>query len=271
MPKVNVNGVTMNYDEQGTGEPLVLIPFLSADHACYAFQVAEYAKHFTCVSLDLRGTGESDKPDAAYTTAALADDVAGFMQAVGIPRAHVAGVSLGGAVGMWLAAKHPEKVQSLSVHGGWTKTDAFLETVVSGWQVMAEALQSVPELTVRALFPWCLTPDLYATRPDYVEALAAFVRSRPPQPVAEFIHQSNAVIAHDVEAQLGRIVAPTQITFGRLDLLTIRFADRLKNGIRGSELHIFEACAHAALFEQVDEFNRTTLEFLQRQSGAAVA
>ena len=63
MPKVNANGITINYERQGSGEPLVLIPYLAADHACYAFQVADYAKHFTCFSLDLRGTGASDKPD----------------------------------------------------------------------------------------------------------------------------------------------------------------------------------------------------------------
>jgi len=58
----------MNYDQRGTGEPLILVPCLAADHACYAFQVPEDAKHFTCTSLDLRGTGESDKPQGAYTT-----------------------------------------------------------------------------------------------------------------------------------------------------------------------------------------------------------
>ncbi len=55
MPKVKVNDITVNYDQQGDGEPLILIPYLAADHACYAFQVAEYAKHFTCISVDPRG------------------------------------------------------------------------------------------------------------------------------------------------------------------------------------------------------------------------
>lgn len=49
-------------EQQGTGEPLILIPYLAADYACYAFQVAEYAKYFTCVSVDPRGAGETDKP-----------------------------------------------------------------------------------------------------------------------------------------------------------------------------------------------------------------
>src|SRR4029453_4077093 len=112
MPKVAANHITMNYDQQGTGEPLILIPYLAADHACYAFQVAEYAKHFTCISLDLRGTGESDDPETEYTTEVLADDVAAFMEAMGIARAHIAGLSLGANIGMWLAIKHADKVQS---------------------------------------------------------------------------------------------------------------------------------------------------------------
>jgi pimeloyl-ACP methyl ester carboxylesterase len=71
MPKVKANNITMNYEEQGTGEPLILIPYLAADHACYAFQVAGYSKHFTCISLDLRGTGETDKPGGEYSTELL--------------------------------------------------------------------------------------------------------------------------------------------------------------------------------------------------------
>src|SRR2546430_6753712 len=99
MPKVKANNITMNYEQQGSGEPLLLLPYLAADHACYAFQVAEYAKHFTCISVDLRGTGETDKPEGAYSTEILADDVASFMKAAGIQKAHVAGLSLGAAIG----------------------------------------------------------------------------------------------------------------------------------------------------------------------------
>ena len=265
MPKVKANNITINYEQEGTGEPLILIPYLAADHACYAFQVAEYAKHFTCFSIDLRGTGESDKPDGDHSTELFADDMAAFMQAVGISKAHISGLSLGAATGMWLAAKYPEKVTSLSLHSTWTKTDPFLKTVIQGWQVTAKALDSVPEMTILSIFPWCLTPELYATKPEYIQSLADFVRGRPAQPVAAFLQESNAVIEHDVAAQLNRIKAPTQITFGRRDMVTsTRFADGMTSGIRGSELLIFEGCAHAPIYEKVEEFNQKTLAFLQR-------
>lgn len=267
MPKVRANNLTMNYDQQGTGDPLVLIPYLAADHACYAFQIAEYAKYFTCISVDPRGAGETDKPEGVYSTELLADDVAAFMEAMGIQQAHVSGLSLGAAIGMWLAAKYPARVKSLSLHSPWPKTDAFLRTVVEGWQVMARASGTVAEMILLGIFPWCFTPELYATKPDYVQSLGDFVRSRPAQPLEAFVQQSNAVIVHDVEAQLGRITAPTQITFGGRDLVTsTRFADRLRNAIHGSELAIFEDCAHAPIYERVDEFNQRTITFLRKHA-----
>jgi len=268
MPTIQAGNITMNYDQQGSGEPLVLIPYLAADCACYAFQVADYSKHFTCISVDLRGTGESDKPTGIYSTEMFADDVAALMQALGIPKDHVYGLSLGAATGMWIAAKYPDRVRSLSLHSGWPKTDAFIKTVVQGWQVMAKAMSSVPEMVIQGIFPWCFTPELYARKPDHIDALSAFVRGRPEQPVDAFIQASDAVIAHDSEAQLGKIRAPTQITFGRHDTVTsIRFADQLRNGIRNSELHIFEDCSHAPLYENVPAFNTKTLEFLRNNAG----
>src|SRR4029450_6363512 len=105
MPRVEVDGVAINYDVQGDGEALLLIPYLSADHACYAFQLPAYTEHFSCIAIDLPGTGESDKPPGPYSTEGHADQVAAFLDAIGIEQAHVAGRSLGAAVRMHLAAR----------------------------------------------------------------------------------------------------------------------------------------------------------------------
>jgi 3-oxoadipate enol-lactonase len=175
---------------------------------------------------------------------------------------------LGAATGIWLAAKYPERVKSLSLHSGWTKTDPFIKTVVQGWQTMAKGLGSVTEMVIQGIFPWCFTPELYAAKPEYIESLAAFVRGRPVQPIDAFLRQSDAVIAHDATSQLAKIKAPTQITFGRRDVVTsTRFANELKSGIRESEVVVFEGCSHTPMYENVAEFNGTTLEFLKRHVG----
>src|SRR5215470_17211314 len=140
MPTVQANGIDIYYEVQGDGEPLVLIPYLAADQACYAFQVADYAKQYKCFTVDLRGAGLSGKPEGTYTTELFADDLAAFMQAVGLDSAHIAGLSLGAATGMWLAAKHPGMVKSLSLHSAWDKTDPFLVSVVECWRSMAQGM-----------------------------------------------------------------------------------------------------------------------------------
>lgn len=272
MPKVKVNNLNVNYEQQGSGEPIILIPFLTADNTCYTFQVAEYSKHFTCISVDLRGAGDTDKPAGSHSTELYADDVAGFMDAIGVKTAHVMGLSLGAGTSLWLAAKYPDKVKSLSVHSGWTKTDLFTKTVIESWQVLAKQLGNVTELVIRGIFPWCFTPDLYVQKPESIEQLSAFVRSRPAQPVEAFMQQSNAVLAHDVEPHLHKIKAPTLITFGRYDLITsVRYAEPMHRNIPNTERIVFENASHGPIYEIPDEFNEKTLAFLQKHSGNALA
>jgi pimeloyl-ACP methyl ester carboxylesterase len=263
---IQVDGATINYEVQGDGDPLLLIPYLSADHACYAFQLPAYTEHFSCIAIDLPGSGESDKPPGPYSTEGYADQVAAFLSAIGIERAHVAGVSLGAAVGMHLAARHPDRVRSLSLHSAWDTSDLYLISVVELWRTLASALPTVADVVIQGIFPLIFTPEMYVTRPEFVDTLADFVRSRPAQPLDAFLAQTEAVIAHDAGPALGDIGTPTLITIGANDLIcSPRYAERLKCRIGGSELVVFEHLSHAALHEDPETFNRATLDFLLRQ------
>lgn len=266
MPQVDVDGLRINYDQQGDGEPLVLVPYLAADHACYAFQLPAYTERFTCISVDLAGSGESDKPPGPYSTVAYADQLAGFLRAIGVERAHVAGVSLGAAVATHLAARHPERVRSLSLHSAWDRTDAYLRAIVDMWCALADALPTIADVVIGGIFPLCFTPEMYVGRPDYAQALADFVRGRPAQPSEAFLWQAEAVLAHDANQVLAEIEAPTLVTFGAHDRVTsTRFAGPLTGGIAHSELVVFDNLSHGALHEDPDVFNRATLDFLARQ------
>jgi pimeloyl-ACP methyl ester carboxylesterase len=267
MPQVDVDGLTINYDVQGDGETLLLIPYTSADHACYAFQLPAYTEHFSCVAIDLPGSGESDTPPGPYSTEGYADQVAAFLGAIGIERAHVAGMSLGAAVAMHLGARHPERVRSLSLHSGWDASDAYLKAVVEQWRTLASSLPTIADVVIQGIFPWCFTPEMYAERPEFVDALVDFVRGRPAQPADGFLAQLDAVVAHDARTVLAEIRGPTLITVGARDLVcSRRFAGRLQGGIAGSELVVFDHLSHAGLHEDPEAFNRATLDFLLRQS-----
>jgi pimeloyl-ACP methyl ester carboxylesterase len=266
MPQVQVDGLTINYDIQGEGEPLLLIPYLSADHAYYAFQLPAYTEHFSCIAIDLPGSGESDKPAGPYSTEGYADQVAAFLGAIGVERAHVAGVSLGAAVGMHLAARHPRRVRSLSLHSAWDTSDLYLKTVVELWRTLASSLPTVADVVIQGIFPLAFTPEMYVSRPEFVETLVDFVRGRPAQPLDAFLAQTEAAIAHDASPVLGEIGVPSLITVGAQDLVcSTRFAERLNSRIGASELLVFEHLSHAGLHEDPETFNRATLDFLLRQ------
>jgi pimeloyl-[acyl-carrier protein] methyl ester esterase len=175
-------------------------------------------------------------------------------------------MSLGAAVAIHLAARHPGRVRSLSLHSGWHATDDYLKTVVEQWRTLASALPTVADVVIQGIFPWCFTPEMYVERPELVAALVDFVRSRPAQPVDAFLAQTDAVIAHDASAVLGVVDAPTLITVGARDLAcSTRFAQALQSAIAGSELVVFDHLSHAGLHEDAETFNRATLEFLLRQ------
>jgi pimeloyl-ACP methyl ester carboxylesterase len=153
----------------------------------------------------------------------------------------VAGVSLGAAVGIHLAARHAGRVRSLSLHSGWHATDDYVRIVVEQWRTLASALPTVADVVIQGIFPWCFTPEMYIDRPELVGTLVDFVRGRPAQPVDAFLAQTDAVIAPDASAAPGAVDVPTPVTFGARDLVCCtRFAEPLKSRIAGSELVVFD-------------------------------
>ena len=113
MPTVRVNDLTLYYEFRGAGAPLLLIAGLNADHALFRSIVPRLAERFRVIVFDNRGIGQSRAPDTAFTIETLADDTAGLLAALGIARAHVLGVSLGGRIATALCLRHPAQVTSL--------------------------------------------------------------------------------------------------------------------------------------------------------------
>jgi len=145
----------------GGGRATSADPLLVCRPRLLAFQLPAYTEHFSCIAIDLPGTGESDKPPGPYSTDGHADQVAAFLGAIGIERAHVAGMSFGAAVGIHLAARHPGRVRPLSLHGGWHASDDYLKLVVEQWRTLATTLPTVADVVIGAIFPWCFTPDMF--------------------------------------------------------------------------------------------------------------
>jgi pimeloyl-ACP methyl ester carboxylesterase len=115
MPKIKVNNINMYYEITGEGEPLVFIHGLGSSTRDWEEQIPVFSKDYKCITLDLRGHGNTDKPKEQYKIPQFAADVAELLKSLNVSKACVVGLSMGGATGFHLAIEYPELVKKLVV------------------------------------------------------------------------------------------------------------------------------------------------------------
>lgn len=263
MPIVRANGIYINYEERGEGEPLILIMGLGADGAVWELHAQAYEQHFRCILMDNRGAGLSDKPAGPYTTEMMADDTAGLMDALGIERARVAGISMGGAIAQSLALRHPGKVRSMALVSTWARCDTYAKIIFEHFKKMRAV--SEPGDFMQLLQLWIFAADYTAAHLDDLIQGQQGARENPnPMPQHAFDAQCDACIAHETLDKLDAIHIPTLITVGDADIFTpYRFSRAIHDRISGSELFVLERVGHAHHWEKLDEFNSKTTAFLR--------
>lgn len=266
MPKVKVGDIEMYCIEVGTGEPLVLIMGFGGDHLAWGFQLPALAEHHRVIAFDNRGAGQTDQPDLPYTTRLMADDTVGLMDALGVDRAHVAGVSLGGMIAQELALAHPDRVRSLQLHCTAARLDAYVKALLAAWRTVRANLPF--ETALRALALWLFAPATYNERAEFVETLLEQALANPhPQSLTGFMRQADALVAHDTVDRLGAIHCPTLVTVGEEDaLLPLRFSQQIAQRIPGAALRTLAGAGHVHFWERADAFNQLCLDFLARQA-----
>jgi 3-oxoadipate enol-lactonase len=261
MPVVKANNIRMYYDIRGVGrEPVLFISGLGADHRVWDALVPKFAERYRCLLFDNRGVGRTEKPKGRYTTELLARDVSALLETIHIPRAHVIGISMGGAIAQELAITHPENVGSLILVSTWAKADAFRREL---GQCRLRAAKACNRSTFwREHLLWCFTHDFYETYSGTVTAARAFL-AKTVQPSYALARQMEAVINHDALSRLHRIQAATLIVAGDEDISTpVRFARALQGKIKGAKLTIVKGAAHSLTTEQPDRFVEIALRFL---------
>src|SRR5437879_11338397 len=120
------NGLRTYVEITGDGAPLLLIAGNGMDHTAFRDQVPAFAPHFRCITYDLRGIGKSDVTDSGYTVPEMARDALALLSVLGFSGAHVAGYSLGGAIGQQMAIDAPERVKSLSLYSTFSHVEPYL-------------------------------------------------------------------------------------------------------------------------------------------------
>src|SRR5881296_1809679 len=265
MPKVGVNGIRVFYEEAGRGEPLIRIMGFGGDHLAWAFQVRARAARYRVVTFDNRGAGQSDAPEPPYTIRTMADDTAGLMDALGIERAHVVGVSMGGMIAQELALAYPGRVRTLQLHATLGRPDAYMRALVEGWRKTRIALGREDALRVIAL--WLFAPRTYEERPEFVELVLQNAIANPhPQSLTGFLRQGDAVLGHDTLERLEQLRCPTLVSVADHDILVPpRFSHAIAQRVPGAELKTIADAGHAYIWERPEAFNAMCLEFLARR------
>lgn len=249
------DGVRIAYQVRGEGAPLVLLAGQANNHHWWDGVRADFHTERSTLTLDYRGTGESDKPDTPYSTELFAQDVIAVLDELGIDRADVYGTSMGGRVGQQLAARRPERVRALVL--GCTSPGGP-HAVERDNDVRRSLVQPQPGAARQALLDLMYTPGWLATHPGPHRTLGD--PAMPPHAQRRHLVASNQ---HDAWDLLPAISAPTLVVHGSDDLLNpAANAPLLAERIPGARLHMISGARHAYFEEFRAVASPLVLDFL---------
>jgi pimeloyl-ACP methyl ester carboxylesterase len=268
VPRVTVNGIGLFYQDFGAseGEPVVLIMGWGGDHTAWAFQMPALATAYRVIAPDNRGAGQTEQPDAPYSIAGMADDVAALLDHLGVAHAHVCGASMGGMIAQELALRHPERVRTLQLHCTLARPDAYGTHLVQS--LLRVRAREDREEWARAMLPWIICRKTMRERPEFVQLMLQRALDNPyPTSLVGLRRQAEAIGAHDVLERLGGIRVPTLVTVGAEDILVPpAFSRDLHARIPGADFTLIPDAGHVHFLEQPQAFNDAMLGFLAKHS-----
>jgi pimeloyl-ACP methyl ester carboxylesterase len=264
MPFATVNGLRLHYEWHGEegGTPVVLVMGLGGDTTAWPLQLAALAPRHRVLVFDNRGAGQSEAPDTPYTTSGMAGDLLGLLDVLGVERAHLLGLSLGGAIAQEAVLAAPERFVSLQLHATWAGPHPYLAALIEAVRLARREFDR--EGFYRTLSVWLFTPACFATQPELVGLVVQRATHHPhPMLPQAYLRQTDAVLGHDARSRLPAIRCPTLVSVGSLDLITPpALSDELARLIPGARLVRLPDVGHGALWEAPEAFNRVCLDFL---------
>jgi len=240
--------------------PVLFIHGLPLDRTLWSAQTRGLGQVARVIAPDLRGFGESRLPTGAVTVETYADDLRDLLDALGIQRAVIAGLSMGGYTAFAFYRRYAPRVHALILADTRATPDP-LEAKQRRDDNIALARTKGTAAVAEKMFPLMLTPKTIAERADLANAVRALMSRQPVEGVIAALRALRD--RPDSTPTLAQITVPTLVVVGAEDTLTPpRDAEQMREGIRGARLAVIPNAAHLANLEQPDAFNHAGREFL---------
>ncbi|MCL4562320.1 MAG: alpha/beta hydrolase [Chloroflexi bacterium] len=251
------DGTRLYFESVGAGEPLLLVAGRNSDHTLWNVVRQDFAQHYQVIVYDQRGTGQSDKPETPpYSTRIFARDAVSILDHLQINRAHVYGVSMGGAICQWLGIDDPDRCQTLVLACSTAGRSHGIPASSTTKTIMSEK-NSFRGLSL--LF----SKPIGRNQLKFFSSMGA-TKQYPMPAYAEKLHRQ-ASEQHDAWDLLPGIVTPTLVLQGSDDpVCPSQNANLLAERIPGAELYIISKGRHMFFIEFRQKVNRIVLDFLSR-------
>ena len=260
MPYAKSGDAEIYFESTGAGPPILLIPGWTYPGWIWYKQIPELSKCRRLITVDLRGTGKSSKPDYPYTIEMMARDCIAVVREAGEESVHVAGLSMGGMVAIEMALIDPKAVRSLtliSTHHGGNIAPSPREVL----RKLTALEPGDPREVKRERLKLAFSKSFISKHPEVLdEILDRYFSSETPYYAV--CRQLQAVLKFNAERRLKEIRAPTLIVAGSEDIVVNPENSRmLLKKIPNSKLVVFKGAGHMLNVERAEDFNRLLLEF----------
>jgi len=260
--KILANDIQISYELTGQAQaPVVMLSHsLASSMVMWNPQLEALEAHFNVLRYDMRGHGESDAPDGAYTLELLADDAVALLDALGIDAVHFVGLSIGGMIGQGLALNHAARLKSLTL----CDTSAIMPAEAQ--PILQERIEAARENGMAGQVDGTLerwfTPQYLQQNPPAVEMIRQQIAATP---LAGYLGCSEALAGLNYLERLSEIKLATLIMVGEEDPGTpVAASEAIHERIEGSQLVILPDARHLSNIEQADAFNKSLLNFLRQ-------
>jgi pimeloyl-ACP methyl ester carboxylesterase len=227
-------------------------------------QVPVLSTRFRVVLLDNRDAGRSSRADHPYTIADMADDVTGLLDALGIHRTHLLGLSMGSMIGIEFALRHADRLDRLVLAGPGAAPGRNAVDPISIWN-WVKANDPSGEMFGGQQLTWLFSSAFLRNQEAVKETVALLASNPNPVEPEAYDRQAQAYLRFDALDRLGGIKAPTLVIVGEQDLLTPSWVAReVAGGIPGARFEIVtgDGSSHVVPLERPDEFNQLVMSFL---------